>query len=84
MRLCESQNGETYKKLECQLHETCVRELIDKVTIDWDAFIIHVNIKHIQSADEFENDNSKTKRILHIDFAINYSCEYQNKVQLDI
>lgn len=66
MRLGESQNSERYKKLECQMHKTCVGELIDKVTIAWDLFINHINIKHIQSA-KFENEtHCETKQTLQI------------------
>ena len=39
--------------------------------------ITHVNTKRIQAQD-FEDDEA---RILQIDFAMNYSCEYQNEVQ---
>ena len=67
--------------MERQLHETFVGEFFHKVIIDWDAFINHVNKKRILSA-EFENDkHSETMSILRIDFAMNYSCEYQNEVQ---
>ena len=80
-KISVSQTGETYKKLECQLHEVCAGELVDKLQSEWSIISNHVNIKKIQSA-EFECDKQCDKtRILQIDFAMNYSCEYQNEVQ---
>lgn len=41
----------------------------------------HVNTKRIQQQ-EFENDKkSKTTRILQVDFAMSFGCEFQNEVQ---
>ena len=74
-KISVSQTGEMYKKLECQLHEVCAGELVDKLQSEWSIISNHVNIKKMQS-DEFERDKQCEKtRILQINFAMNYSCE---------
>lgn len=56
-----------------ELHENLISEL--------PGVLYHVNIKKIQ-ANDFKNDKkSENVRILQIDFAMSYSCEYQNEVQ---
>lgn len=41
----------------------------------------HVNTKRVQHA-EFEKDKiDPESRIIQIDFAMSFSCEYQNEVQ---
>ena len=48
---------------------------------EWDIALTHINIKQIQSAlfqADLENLNVCA---LQIDFAMSYSCEYQNKIQ---
>lgn len=41
----------------------------------------HVNLKRIQ-ADEFQKDKlNESVRILQVDFAMSFACEYQNEVQ---
>ena len=48
---------------------------------DLPLFQRHVKIKHIQSH-SFEQDKSNdNNRILQIDFAMAYSCDYQNEIQ---
>ncbi|XP_063222491.1 uncharacterized protein LOC134531000 isoform X3 [Bacillus rossius redtenbacheri] len=43
--------------------------------------MLHVNTKRIQH-DEFEKDKANgTKRVLEVDFAMSFSCEYQNEIQ---
>lgn len=43
--------------------------------------IYHVNTKRVQHG-EFEKDKKKDQvRILQIDFAMSFSCEYQNEIQ---
>jgi hypothetical protein len=73
--------NKVYKKLECRLKEGCAGEVLQQLIDDWSVILTHVNTKRIQ-AEEFENDKkSENKRVLQIDFAMNYSCEYQSEIQ---
>ncbi|KAK3755434.1 hypothetical protein RRG08_008009 [Elysia crispata] len=61
--------------------EGCVGELEDEVVSGWEVVLEHVRIKRIQS-DLFQKMKvAKDQSILQIDFAMAYSCEYQNEVQ---
>lgn len=75
-------DGSTCKRLECQFEETCVAELKEKLLLDWEMILNHINIKRIQST-EFEKDTNEPNvtHVPQIDFVINYFCEYQNEVQ---
>ena len=69
------------KHLQCQYKESCVGEVIDSIRKEWKSIVKHVHMKRIQAQcfeDDKSNDNS---RVLRVDFAMNYSCEYQNEVQ---
>ncbi|KAF2888347.1 hypothetical protein ILUMI_17826 [Ignelater luminosus] len=69
------------KKYRLIIHETSTGKLFEKIKEDFIEFLHHVSIKKIQS-DTFLNDkNNPFVRILQIDFAMSYSCEYQNEVQ---
>lgn len=63
------------KMSESGLKSALYRLLLD----DLPAFQEHVRIKRIQSA-AFEHDK-ETCRVLQVDFAMAYSCEYQNEIQ---
>ena len=46
-----------------------------------DIVLIHINIKQIQSV-QFQADlEIPNARVLQIDFAISYSCQYQNEIE---
>lgn len=68
-------------KLRLITHETSLGELKDKLIDSIHIMMNHVNLKRIQ-ADEFQKDKlSNNVRILQVDFAMSFSCEYQNEVQ---
>ncbi len=74
-------HNKTYKKLECQLKEECAGEVLQQLVNEWNVILTHINTKRIQ-AQEFEKDKKRENaRVLQIDFAMNYSCEYQTKIQ---
>ena len=68
------------KVLECVVHEGCAAQLVEVIKADMNKVIKHVYTKRVQ-ATEFENDKKSKARVLEMDFAMNYSCEYQNEVQ---
>ena len=58
-----------------------VCQLEDEVVPGWEVVLEHVRIRRIQS-DLFQKMKvAKDQSILQIDFAMAYSCEYQNEVQ---
>lgn len=68
-------------KLRLVNHETCSGELKDKLIDSIHIMMNHVNLKRIQ-ADEFQKDKlNENVRILQVDFAMSFGCEYQNEVQ---
>ena len=59
----------------------CVGELKEMIYDEWPSFQEHVRIKRIQ-ARSFEKDKSlPSTHVLQCDFAMSYSCEYQDEVQ---
>lgn len=61
--------------------EGCYAELKDLCLATLSTFQEHVRVKRIQ-ATAFEKDKSgNNSRILQVDFAMAYSCEYQNEIQ---
>ena len=67
--------------LKLSTKEGQVGDLFEATIQDLPSFKAHVNLKRIQSA-AFENDRQQTSgiRILQIDFAMSFSCEYQNEI----
>ena len=58
----------------------CVGELLELIQLSWMSFVEHVRIKHIQAA-AFEREKKDPNcSVLQMDFAMNYSCEYQNEI----
>ena len=77
----EAVETDVLKRLKCVLHEGCAGELKELLVDDFPTVVRHINIKRIQ-AEEFQEDQSTPNvRILQMDFAMNYSCEYQEEVQ---
>ncbi|XP_071034011.1 uncharacterized protein [Parasteatoda tepidariorum] len=71
----------TNNKIQLTTTETCTGALHEKIIDDLPTMMKHVHIKRIQHA-EFEKDKSNQKtRIMQVDFAMSFSCEYQNEVQ---
>lgn len=67
------------ERLQTVSFEGCYSELLDNIVIGLPELQEHVRVKWIQSA-SFEYDKSNF-RVLQVDFAMAYSCEYQNEVQ---
>ena len=58
----------------------CVGELLKPIQLSWMSFVEHVRIKHIQAA-AFEREKKDPNcSVLQMDFAMNYSCQYQNEI----
>lgn len=69
------------KKLRLKTNETSAGELKEKVILSLPDMMHHVNLKRIQAA-EFQQDKLKDDvRILQVDFAMSFGCEYQNEIQ---
>lgn len=66
-------------RLQLKSNEGCYGELLENIMELLPQFQEHVRVKRIQSA-AFEMDKSRF-RVLQVDFAMAYSCEYQNEVQ---
>lgn len=69
------------KRLRNTVHEGCVAELCELVKYDFVEIVKHINVKRIQAKQFLEDQHNPAVRVLQIDFAMNYSCEYQNEVQ---
>ena len=68
-------------KLQIVMTEMYKGEILDLINNELCTVKEHVNNKRIQAA-AFNDDTANVgKRVLHMDFAMSYSCEYQNEVQ---
>lgn len=67
------------KRLEIKCHEGCAAELLYEIKTAIPDFKEHVRIKRIQ-ASAFESDKENSL-VLQLDFAMNYTCEWQGEVQ---
>ncbi|GBM13664.1 hypothetical protein AVEN_148187-1 [Araneus ventricosus] len=73
----QSENKRFFK----ETNDGCVAELTDNVLANFQSFKQHVKIKRIQ-ADAFQSDIKQSDTIvLQVDFAMSYSCEWQNEIQ---
>lgn len=64
-----------------ETNDVCVAELTDNVMENFPGFKKHVRIKRIQAV-AFQSDIKESDTIvLQVDFAMNYSCEWQNEIQ---
>ena len=68
------------KGLRYVINEGCAAELLERIRDDMDKTASHVYTKRVQ-AEDFEDDKECGVRVLQMDFAMNYACEYQNEVQ---
>ena len=73
-------NENHQKKIQSITFNTCAGELIECIQNDWDKVLTHVNIKRIQNLQFQEDLQNPEVRVLQIDFAMSYSCEYQNEI----
>ena len=68
-------------RLHCTIQKQSIAEILDKLQQDFQTIAHHIGLKRIQ-AEEFAKDKkNEAVQILQIDFAMNFSCEYQNEVQ---
>lgn len=67
-------------RLVIHTKEGCAGELVELLKETFSMFLEHVRTKRIQAA-AFDSDINEQKCILQIDFAMAYSCEYQNEIQ---
>ena len=75
------QKQKVSSRLQCNSRQIFVGEVLEIFQVSFPEVCNHVNTKRIQ-ANEFENDKKKPKtRVLQMDFAMAYECEYQNEVQ---
>ena len=68
------------KKIQSITYNTCAGELIECMQNDCDKVLTHVSIKWIQSLQFQEHLQNPEVCVLQIDFAMSYSCEYQNEI----
>ena len=74
-------NENLQRKIQSITYNICAGELIECTQNDWDKVLTHVNIKRIQSLQFQEDLQNPDARVLQIDFAVSYSCEYPNEIQ---
>lgn len=69
------------KKIKLIINENCIGDVYEQLMKDLPQMMFHVNTKRVQHS-EFEKDKKNVAvRILQIDFAMSFSCEYQNEIQ---
>lgn len=68
-------------RLELVTKECEVGELFEMLIQDLPKMMSHVNLKRIQHSDFEKDKKEESTRILQIDFAMSFGCEYQNEVQ---
>lgn len=64
----------------CRTEEFSKEEILEKLKNTFNIVSKHINLNRIQ-ANNFEDKKNKNVRILQMDLAMNYSCEYQREVQ---
>lgn len=68
-------------KINCQVKETCIGEVLECMRDNFSVISYHINTKRIQYQEFQKDKNSSESRVLQLDFAMNYSCSYQDEVQ---
>ena len=62
--------------------KTCTTQLLQSLVMNYDPiFQQHVGIKRIQEARFLEDKAKANVGVTQIDFAMAYSCEYQNETK---
>ena len=75
-------DGSVRKVLVCSSKQGKVKELLGALKDNHEqTTAVHINVKRIQAHDFEDDKKTSFVRILQVDFAMNYSCEYQNEVQ---
>ena len=79
------ENEESCQKFNKQLQiiskQVLVGNVLDDFTECFEEILNHVNSKRIQAQAFHDDINDPNARVLEIDFAMVYQCEYQNEVQ---
>lgn len=68
-------------RLKRIMHSGCLGELFDIMWNSFPVFREHVRIKRIQNNEFLKDKSLSHKRVLQMDFAMSFSCEYQNEIQ---
>ena len=68
-------------RLQCIIQEHSIAEILDNLQQDFQSIAHHIGLKRIQAEESAKDKNNEAVRILQMDFAMNFSCEYQNEVQ---
>ena len=66
--------------MRCVINEGCATELLERIRDDMYKTVSHVYTKRVQ-AEDFKDERECGVRVLQMDFAMNYTCEYENEVQ---
>ena len=74
-------DGSVRKVLVCSSKQGKAKELLGALKDNHEQTAVHINVKRIQAHDFEDDKKTPFVRILQVDFAMNYSCEYQNEVQ---
>ena len=62
-------------------HRICMGQLRNDLIGNFSSMREHVRVKRIQAAAYAEDKQNVNGHVLHVDFAMAYSCEYQNEIQ---
>ena len=65
----------------CTVHQSCTGEVLAKLKEDFASIAQHINVKRIQAEEFIADKLNNDIRVLQMDFAMNYRCEYQVEVQ---
>ena len=65
----------------CNINDAMAKKLLTLLKENMGHKVTHVNTKRIQAQDFKDDKTDDEARILQMDFAMHYSCEYQNEVQ---
>ena len=68
-------------RLHCIIQEQSIAEILSTLQQNFKSVAQHINLKRIQAQEFAKDQNNEKVRILQVDFAMNFSCEYQNEVQ---
>ena len=73
-------NPKIFKKLQITSEVVPVGQVFDEFKQSFEDFVSHINVKRIQQK-AFQDDLTEPNtRVLQIDYALAYQCEYQNEM----
>ena len=81
IELEEKKKQKKKTKLQINCREVYVGVVLEEFQADFSMIVNHINVKRIQAA-EFERDkNDEKKRVVQIDYAMNFTSEWQDEIQ---